>query len=101
MAKITISDVARAIQRGEDTKTIDGIIQQNIDDYQLGITVSKWREVNYKNLRSWAYPPIGDQLDALLKYLDGSVGLPVELTSIISKWKQVKEEYPISVVEKQ
>ncbi len=52
----------------------------------------------YKDKRRAAMPPIGDQLDAILKGFealkaDGAM-LPAELDNIISDWNAVKVEYP-------
>lgn len=54
----------------------------------------------YKDKRRDAYPPIGDQLDAILKGFEslkaGGETLPAELDSIISDWNAVKTSYPKS-----
>ena len=52
----------------------------------------------YRVKRKSAYPPVGDQLDALLKHLnkmriDGA-DLVEELDSIIGQWLAVKKDYP-------
>ncbi len=52
----------------------------------------------YKDKRRDAYPPIGDQLDALLKGFQslkaGGEILPAELDSILSDWNAVKASNP-------
>ena len=49
----------------------------------------------YKYKREAEYPPIGDQLDAILKFIDNSrAAKPEETKSIIAKWKAIKEKYP-------
>ena len=44
--------------------------------------------------RAYEYPPIGDQMDALLKYLDTLPDIPAELRGIIDEWKAVKARNP-------
>jgi hypothetical protein len=48
----------------------------------------------YVQKRKEGYPPIGDQLDAILKYLESKEDLTVELSGVIQEWKQVKDTYP-------
>lgn len=46
--------------------------------------------------RRQEYPPIGDQLDAILKYLQGLPGPRAsEIDSIITKWQNVKTNNPL------
>ncbi len=51
----------------------------------------------YKDKRRDAYPPVGDQLDALLKGFEslkaGGEILPTELDSILEDWSAVKTTY--------
>ena len=52
-----------------------------------------------KERRREAYPPVGDQLDAILKWIklkqqDGEQ-LPVELSNIITEWDAVKVKYKL------
>ena len=44
--------------------------------------------------RASEYPAIGDQMDAILKYLDTLPDLPAELRGIIAQWKAVKARNP-------
>ena len=54
---------------------------------------------NYAELRARDYPPIGEQLDAILKHLNymqmrGETNLITELDGIVGRWLQVKQQYP-------
>jgi hypothetical protein len=49
---------------------------------------------DYADKRRREYPPIGDQLDALLRQFDGQSSLVPELQTIINQWKTVKTKYP-------
>lgn len=40
------------------------------------------------------YPNVGDQLDAILKYLENKTDLPDELQNIINLWQATKTKYP-------
>lgn len=53
----------------------------------------------YVRLRRQAYPPVGDQLDAILKalnqmQLDGVMDMPRPTDAIINKWLAVKKKHP-------
>lgn len=50
----------------------------------------------YQDLRVEEYPPIGDQLDAILKFFDKlpRTEMPEDLAAILFQWKAVKEKYP-------
>lgn len=57
------------------------------------------KQTLYIEQRVSAYPPIGDQLDALLKQLNsmqiaGQIQLVPDLAVIINKWQDVKTMYP-------
>ena len=52
----------------------------------------------YKELRRNEYPNVGDQLDAILKFID-ALGVAdtkenADIISIITKWNDIKEKYP-------
>ncbi len=54
----------------------------------------------YKRLRQAAYPPVGDQLDVILKQFeklraDGTTML-TEMDDLLAAWLQVKADYPES-----
>jgi hypothetical protein len=53
----------------------------------------EWDAVEYRRLRASAYPPIGDQLDALMRWLDTQEVTP-ELQGVIDWCKEVKAKYP-------
>jgi len=53
---------------------------------------------NYELLRSVHYLPLGEQIDAILKFFveirDKGTSLPPDLEHIISHWQNVKAEFP-------
>jgi hypothetical protein len=51
-----------------------------------------------RNKRASEYPPIGDQLDALLKQLSSMENITIipEMQDIIDKWQGVKGKYPLT-----
>ena len=71
--------------------------QQEIDNAE-----NEWQAeqdaTEYQRLRAPEYPPIGDQLDALLKHLNyrrtQGDELVQELDDIIGDWLNVKSKYP-------
>jgi hypothetical protein len=48
-----------------------------------------------RNRRSVSYPPIGDQLDAILKQLNLLTNKDPELQAIIDRWLAVKTDNPL------
>lgn len=48
-----------------------------------------------KRVREAQYPPIGDQLDAILKYLQLQQNLPADINNIVLKWQVVKAANPL------
>lgn len=79
------------------TLDFTGDIDQQIDDFYVGhVDVQQWKIDNYRWLRRQIYPEIGDQLDALLKYLKLKSDLEPEITDIISEWESVKDQFPKS-----
>jgi len=59
--------------------------------------IDKPKKEEYKAKRKQAYPEIGDQLDAILTYLNTLDCLPKELQDVIDKTIQVKETFPKGV----
>lgn len=60
-------------------------------------TLYDWNQVDpnlWIQKRRDAYPEIGQQLDAILKYLDNKGGADGDLSGIITQWKKVKTDYP-------
>ena len=53
--------------------------------------------VGYRSKRQREYPNVGDQLDAILEYLDAA-GVPAnsKVEGIINDWRAVKAKYPKS-----
>lgn len=53
---------------------------------------------NYQEKRANSYPPVGEQLDAILKGFNQmrmqGQDLPEDLDKVISEWLQVKKRYP-------
>ena len=60
---------------------------------------SKKPELTYVELRE--YPPVGDQLDAIMKWLatESEFGIPAELKSIAGKCMAEKSKHPKPVTE--
>lgn len=52
--------------------------------------------VDYREARAAEYPPIGDQLDAIMKWAfsETEIGMPDELRSLAAKCMSVKAKYP-------
>lgn len=61
-----------------------------------GFEVPKPIEVPYTAKRAAEYPPMGDQLDAVMKWLatENEISIPEELKSIAMKCMSVKAKYP-------
>ena len=62
---ILITDVAAAVQAGDDDTALDAVIQQHLTDFEATETVAEWRVTNYAALRGWAYPPVAEYYAAL------------------------------------
>lgn len=59
----------------------------------------EYADTKYITDRRNEYPPIGDQLDAILKHLNymqlqGETNLVSDLDDIVGKWLAVKSKYP-------
>lgn len=81
------------VVHGGTVYEVDGMLAQ----YQLvgGVAVGYTPPVPVATARKHAYPPIGDQLDAMLKFLDTqTIPEGSDLEGIIAEWKQVKLDYP-------
>ena len=54
------------------------------------------KKQNYRALRRAEYPPVGDQLDAIMKWAatEREIGLPAKLRSIACQCMAVKSKYP-------
>lgn len=52
--------------------------------------------IGYRELRASEYPPIGDQLDAIMKWVatETEISVPAELKSIAMACMSVKAKYP-------
>ena len=73
---------------------------------EIEVIVADWEananstaKVRYIFDRKAQYPPIEDQLDAILKYfnylqINGQANLSTELSEVIDKWSSVKKMYP-------
>lgn len=52
----------------------------------------------YRLARAEAYPPIGDQLDTILKTFNsillGGTDLPQDMADLLTQWRGVKDAYP-------
>lgn len=51
-------------------------------------------KVDHRRARQPAYPPIGDQLDAIWKALEQVGSLPPETRDMLERVKAVKKRYP-------
>ncbi|MHB1167612.1 MAG: hypothetical protein ACYC0N_03625, partial [Carboxydocellales bacterium] len=49
---------------------------------------------DYRELRRSEYPPLGDQLDAILKHLEPQVLPGTDLERVVENWRQIKARYP-------
>ena len=74
--------------------------QPSVDDIEAAHAEwqAEYDSAEYQRLRAPEYPPIGDQLDALLKHLNyrrtQGDELVQELDDIISSWLSVKQRFP-------
>lgn len=81
--KISFSDAATEEQKSEAQLLIDKHLPNLSSD-------------TYVEKRQREYPPIGDQLDAIMKWLatEKEVSIPAELKSLAAKCMSVKSKYP-------
>lgn len=85
--------------RGDDYATLNWLDSQvdkpseSVLRAEVARLQSEWDAAEYRRLRAAAYPPIGDQLDAIIKWLDTQEVTP-ELQGIIDWCKEVKNKYP-------
>jgi hypothetical protein len=62
-----------------------------------GFDQESWDNENSRFNRTLEYPPIGDQLDAILKYFDTVTdNLHPELEEILNEVNRVKTKYPLA-----
>jgi len=65
---------------------------------QIELEKQKYKDGEYARNRRKRYPPLGDQLDAILKGFDqlrdSGETLPQDLVGILDEWKNVKAKYP-------
>ncbi len=73
-------------------------IDQALIDAEVARLQAEQDATEYQRLRAPEYPPIGDQLDALLKHLNyrrtQGDELVQDLDDIISSWLSVKSRFP-------
>ena len=78
----------------------------SVGDFYENGKFSKMKTINtpdqtYTEKRRAEYPPIGDQLDAILKWITSErfqgEDLPQDLDDIIGKWTAVKKKHPKEV----
>lgn len=76
-------------------RTEKGLVKMTEVEYQEYLA-SKQPEKTYQELRQEEYPPIGDQLDAIMKwaFTETEIGLPEELKSLAGQCMAVKSKYP-------
>lgn len=87
--------------RGTDCFDADGnpvAITQSLVDEEAARLQAEQDATQYKRDRAPEYPPIGDQLDALLKHLNyrrtQGDELVQELDDVIAEWLSVKSRHP-------
>jgi hypothetical protein len=105
---ITNVDAIRSLAPGSSYAIVDDEIiwnspditqptQAEIDAEMLRLQ-AEYDATEYQRLRAPEYPPIGDQLDALLKHLNyrrtQGDELVQDLDDIISSWLSVKSRFP-------
>ena len=71
---------------------------QSESDAEIARLQAEYDAAEYQRLRAPEYPPIGDQLDALLKHLNyrrtQGDALVLDLDDIIGDWLNVKSRFP-------
>lgn len=76
------------LQANENEYVVEGIIEQSADE----------PEFNYTYHRMKAYPPTGDQLDAVFKLAKAlqaqGISLPADTVAWINEVQSVKDTYP-------
>lgn len=95
--KILMTDIAKAIKAGEKDQKVDEMILQYKEDWGIMVTLQDWKSDNADLLRSWAYPPIEDFLDAMVKINSGDAMLEAEgrgaLATYVAHCLAVKAKY--------
>lgn len=78
----------------DDIITHDGATAHDVKDAAALESVKV--TVDYREARAAEYPPIGDQLDAIMKWAfsETEIGMPDELRSLAAKCMSVKAKYP-------
>lgn len=65
---------------------------------QIDAAIKEVEAVEYQNKRAAEYPPVGEQLDAILKGFNqlrlNGTDMPEDLDRILSLWLEVKKKYP-------
>ena len=95
--KTLMKDIAKAIKAGEKDSKINEMILQYKEDWGINVTLQDWKSDNADLLRSWAYPPLEDFLDAMVKINSGDAMLEAEgrgaLETYVSHCLSVKAKY--------
>lgn len=102
---ITKAQAIKAINPNAEFVIRDGVVEsvsEGITDEQITAKQTELQAehnaTEYKRLRAPEYPPIGDQLDALLKHLNyrrtQGDELVQDLDDIIASWLSVKQRFP-------
>jgi hypothetical protein len=76
--KTLMTDIAKAIKAGEKDSKINEMILQYKEDWGINLSLQDWKSENTDLLRSWAYPPLEDFLDAMVKINSGDERLEAE-----------------------
>lgn len=97
---LTPEEKADAAQYGEFPLTEEEIAARQAEAEQAEAEAAAYRAemqaTEYRRLRAAEYPPIGDQLDAIMKWLatETEFGIPAELKSLAMTCMSVKSKYP-------
>ncbi len=97
MFKVLVNDGERLIEYVTDTP--DDVVSnlKNMGHYDCSVSiVNLEKDYNYLLRECYVkrvaeYPPIGDQLDAVMKMIDGD---ETEAKALSKKCKEVKQKYP-------
>lgn len=93
-------EVIRVVNLSEAKEPVETIVRETPPETEVGDTfidgqLTK-RTLPYYEARLREYPPMGDQLDALMKWLatETEFGIPAELKSIAMTCMSVKAKHP-------
>lgn len=97
---LTPEEKADAAQYGEFPLTEEEIAARQAEaeqaEAEAAAREAEMQATEYRRLRAAEYPPVGDQLDAIMKWLatETEFGIPAELKSLAMTCMSVKSKYP-------